>query len=414
MYGTGSGLYRLGTPTPPALRTLPPLPLVVDTVSGSDANVGSAALPVQTLSYAMALCAGLPDWTIKVIAPQATPIRAGFDYNSSFDLTIEGWDDEPWYLYGSTKLETWANTTGTIWRKAGSYAVAPHIIVRDLTETVGDEVWPVRLLPNTTTPTTPAVGQTGYSGGFVYVNMPDGSDPNGHTIEAATRNYGLWTYGEGRLTVRDGVFRHFLLAGVLNGLSTQPDGYGNLTVEDTLIEFAGASGGVTTSGNNEDTVCTRVQSYRALNDGFNHHLGAGGGAALMTLNDCDGSYNGDQAGQSSQGASPHETAHLVINGGRFKYNVSGVGGIQDAVMDLHGDTVHGAIEISNNMRLGNTVGTIASQAGLFWNDTMSGTVTGSVTVSNNGGVGVRVNTADAVTGLENITSTGNALPDEIA
>jgi hypothetical protein len=94
--------------------------------------------------------------------------------------------------------------------------------------------------------------------------------------------------------------------------------------------------------------------------------------------------------------------------------VSGVGGIESARMDLIGNSEYGPVIIENNMRLGNTAGTIAAQAGLFYNDQMTGTITGPVIVRNNGGVGVRKAAGATVIGLGNVTSTGNALPDVIA
>lgn len=44
-----------------------------------------------------------------------------------------------------------------------------------------------KLLRNTSTPTTPAIGEYGYTGGILYINL-NGSNPNGQTIQVA---YGL-------------------------------------------------------------------------------------------------------------------------------------------------------------------------------------------------------------------------------
>jgi hypothetical protein len=105
---------------------------------------------------------------------------------------------------------------------------------------------------------------------------------------------------------------------------------------------------------------------------------------------------------------------MIINGGRYNYNVSGgMVVINSARCDVHGDTVWGPVVMSDNMRLGNTVGTIASQGGIAWMDTSVGTVTGSVTVKNGKGVGKRRAAGAVVVGLSNIISTGNTLADAV-
>ncbi|MEG3495437.1 hypothetical protein V2U99_26605 [Klebsiella variicola] len=63
--------------------------------------------------------------------------------------------------------------------------------------------------------------------------------------------------------------------------------------------------------------------------------------------------------------------------------------IENAQCDIHGDTKYGPVVMDGNMRLGNTAGTIASQAGCAWLNYATGIVTGDVTVKNGQGVGVR-------------------------
>jgi hypothetical protein len=66
------------------------------------------------------------------------------------------------------------------------------------------------------------------------------------------------------------------------------------------------------------------------------------------------------------------------------------------------------------MRLGNTVGTIASQAGCAWLDNSTGTVTGPVEVTDGLGRGVRTVVAGAVAGAAVIVSARNAVADSLA
>jgi hypothetical protein len=157
-----------------------------------------------------------------------------------------------------------------------------------------------------------------------------------------------------------------------------------------------------------------VKTRRIGNDGFNFHATAGLKPRAV-LNDCDGSYSGHVAGDSAQGASNHEQTIMVLNGGRFDRNVSGgMVVIDDAVCDIHGDTSYGSVSMARNMRLGNTVGTIASQVGCAWLDNSTGTVTGTVEVTDGLGRGVRTEAAGAVKGVEAILSARNAVPDALA
>ncbi|OVG27060.1 hypothetical protein B5L94_25215, partial [Klebsiella pneumoniae] len=156
-----------------------------------------------------------------------------------------------------------------------------------------------------------------------------------------------------------------MINGISCGLSTQPAGTGFLAVNDSVIEYC-ANAGVGGTGRNELIICNNVRAWRISNDGFGQHAPVGG-AGKMILNGCNGSYNGDQAGQSAQGASNHEFTKMVINGGTFNFNVSGgMVAIENAQCDIHGDTKYGPVVMDGNMRLGNTAGTIASQAGCAW------------------------------------------------
>lgn len=399
---------RPGIERKPAPRVVPPLPLYVDTtvaVSG----IGTIDAPMNTLPEALAACAGLPDWEVRIKAPSSSPVRTQTVYDSSMNLQLSGWDSEPWYGYGSEVVTGWTAQGGGVYSKSLGWTTSNMAVVTDMTEVIGGTTLQKKLIANTTTPTTPAEGEMGFAAGVLYVHLPGGADPAAHVIEAARRSSILHTYGSGALYVRNLFGRYTLAAATLNGLSTQREGTGILYVQDSEIGYTGgdAVGG---SGRSVRTICTRVKVQRPSNDGFNLHDIHG--AAHMELNDCEASFCGDRAGDSAQGVSNHEVTTLTINGGRFNYNVSGgMVVINSARCDIHGDTEYGPVVMNGNMRLGNTAGTIAGQAGCAWLDTSVGTVTGDVTVSNGQGVGVRVGPSAVVVGAASINSTGNALPD---
>lgn len=401
--------WRSGIQTLPVQRVLPPNPLYVDTVTGTALGTGSISSPVNSLAIAQALCAGLEDWVIKVMAPESNPLRQEITYESSMNLTIEGVSQVPWYIYGSDVVDNVWSGSGPVYSKTLNYTLLTQVVVTSVTEVIGDRTFKRKLLQNTETPLTPSQGEFGYSGGVLYVRMFDDSDPSTHTFEIARRNTCISTIGFGTLTIKDCVARHALVNCLHNGRFGQPLGTGNLVTVDCLTEYA-VNGGVGAAGQNESTVCFSTKAFRVANDGFNLHALAGLG--YMELNDCIGSYNGDKAGQSAQGASNHEATHMVINGGEYNYNVSGgMVVIETARCDIHGDTVYGSVLMDSNMRLGNTPGPVSLQASCAWMDTSFGTVTGDVTVSNGQGTGIKVNTPANVTGANLINSINNALPD---
>lgn len=403
--------FRIGIPSSPTPFQRIPNPLYVD-INAANGGTGTADSPLNSLSLAVSIAMGREGQVILVKAPESNPFRVEpAQFESTFDLTIKGWDSEPWHLYGSDIVTGWASIGGGIYSKTLNYSTVSVATVTTMTETIVDKVFNVKLKV-APVPAIPERGQIGYSGGVAYIRLPNDEDPNLHTIELARRNTGLRAYGFAKLIVEDMVGRNYLTAPLQVGLSTQPVGTGNLVARNCLLEYSGLNG-VNVAGQNELTECYNVESYAHTNDGFNHRRTSGNG--ILILNGCKGGYNGDFAGQSSQGASAHTDATMIINGGEYNYNVSGgMVSIDTSINDLHGDTEYGPVTMTGNMRLGNTSGTIANQASCAWMDNTTGTVTGSVTVSNGGGVGVRVNTASAVTGLSNIISDGNALPDVIA
>lgn len=403
--------WRIGAKAPAVSRVFPPNPIYVDTLHGKITGKGSQSDPVNTLSIALDLCSGLPDYEIKIRAPENNPLRQEVIFNTSRNVYISGTDHEPWHIYGSEiHNSNWTQVSNNIYCKAMGYTSVSQVVVTSLNEKIVDRYFHVKLLQNIQTPTTPAPGEYGYVSGIIYVNMPDDSTPNTHTIEVSCRNFGVGTIGLGMLTVSDCVSRYAMIDGIHNGQSTQPENTGYLTVNNSLTEFC-VNAGVGTSGRNELTICNNVKSFRIGNDGFGAHAPTGG-EGLIVLNGCTGSYNGDVPGESAQGASNHERTKMIINGGTFNHNVSGGMVVIDyARCDIHGDTEYGPVVMDGNMRLGNTVGTIASQASCAWLNYSSGMITGDVTVKNGGGVGLRRGPAAEVIGIELIKSINNSLPD---
>ncbi|HBT4774071.1 TPA: hypothetical protein MB352_005364 [Klebsiella variicola subsp. variicola] len=403
--------WRSAWRTPGVLKNYPPNPLYVDTVRGKASGKGSVDDPVNSLGLAQGLCLGLSDYEIKIIAPENSPLRQEVVFNTTENVTLSGVDGEPWYTFGSEEHTSGWTQNGQIFQKTLGYTSVLQVVVTSMTETVGDrDDFLFKLLQNTSTPTTPAAGEYGYAGGIIYVRLPDDSDPALHSIEISRRNFGVATTGFGLLTVNDCIARYCMINGISCGLSTQPAGTGFLTVNNSVIEYC-ANAGVGGTGRNELIICNNVRAWRISNDGFGQHAPVGG-AGKMILNGCNGSYNGDQAGQSAQGASNHEFTKMVINGGTFNFNVSGgMVTIENAQCDIHGDTKYGPVVMDGNMRLGNTAGTIASQAGCTWLNYATGIVTGDVTVKNGQGVGVRRGSDAIVEGIATIHSVNNALPD---
>lgn len=376
--------WRTAWPTPRVLRNYPPNPLYVDTVRGKASGKGSIDDPVNSLGLAQGLCLGLSDYEIKIIAPENSPLRQEVIFNTTEDVTLSGVDGEPWFTFGSEVHTSGWTQNGQIYQKTLGYTSVLQVVVTTMTETVGDRHdFLYKLVQNTGTPTTPAAGEYGYTGGIIYVRLPDDSNPELHAIEISQRNFGVGTIGFGLLTVNDCIARYCMINGISCGQSTQPAGTGYLIVNNSLVEYC-ANGGVGGTGRNELIICNNVKAYRISNDGFNQHAPTGG-KGKMILNGCDGSYNGDKAGQSAQGASNHETTTMILNGGTFNFNVSGgMVVIDTARCDIHGDTQYGPVIMNGNMRLGNTAGTIANQGGCAWLNNSVGTVTGPVTVENGG------------------------------
>ncbi len=406
---------RLLRAAPRFIRPRPPAAIYVNTGAAGGGD-GLKDTPYNNLSDALKRVDGFQGGVIRLKTPtDALTVRVQTDYTSAFDVTIEPWEDEDDYkMYGSAQHTSgWADQGGGVWSKSLGYTLIGPIVVPTMTETVGDvSTWFLKLLPNVATPTTPAAGEYGYTGGTAYVHLPDGEVPNDHTLEVPRINFSLFTNGAGKLTAKKGIFRYHVVAGTMVGQSTQPDGSGYMDLYDCLHQYG--ENGPSSTGKFELLRCFRCVSQRHANDGYNIHAPVPGGAAtLAELFDCDGSYNGDVQNASAQGCSAHEACTLDVYGGTYNYNVSGGQvSIDDAEVNLIADDPEwGAIMIENNMRLGNVGGTIQSQAACAWMDNCSGSVTGPVYVRNNQGIGVKVEDG-TVTGLENIVSTGNGAPDQ--
>ena len=405
-----SGVNALSVP-----RSFPLNPLYVDAMSGDDNNIGSKDRPMLTVRAAMIRCLGLPDWTIRV-KTGSMPMRDSLVHNSTERLIIEGWDDEPWEVYGSDRVTVWENVSGPIWRSNINVTQTRRAVIVDMMETIGDKQFSMQLNNNTTTPTTPNEREMGYVAPWIYVHLPNGESPLDHVIEVARRNASFAATGFGSLCVRDMHSFYHLLGGINSGISTAYDNTGYLEVEDSRIMFADT--GVASLGKSDLVLCTRVEAWRCSNDGFGFHNPTGG-TGISKLFNCNGSYNGDGlSGESSQGASTHEYSRMEIYGGQYNWNTSGgMVSINNSFVKLDGTTEWGSIMMDHNLRNGYASAPI-SHGGCGWVQNCTGEVisngNGDITVQNTGGVGVISNTPGGVPGINNIRSINNALPDSIA
>ena len=358
-------------------------PVHVSTVTGSDANDGSAAHPVATLARAAAL---LPfGGRVLVTAPESAPLRGGWAATGSASFSVEASDPgQPWHMFASEKHTSgWTADGGGVWHKA--IAALPtnwQAIVTTLTETVGDASFTLSLDRNVATPTTPAAGECGYSGGTFYVHLPSDADPNGHVLEVTTADYGIANGGTGTLTLVNGVVRY---AATYNISSL---GGGPVIAVGVTAQFSYNSNFASLSGDLTATRCTAQRS--TFNDGYSVY-----GTTTMTLTDCVGSYNDDE------GCSPHVSATLHVTGGTYNHNgQSGCAAVGAST------TVLSAVTMNSNGRL------VGVYGGVFTWDTAAMTITGGSVFTGNAGAGINHDSSGTLA-LGAYTSTGNGAPDDL-
>ena len=164
-------------------------------------------------------------------------------------------------------------------------------------------------------------------------------------------------------------------------------------MEDVTCQYGNNNVAIQPAGGFAAMLCRRVTSQKAGNDGFNLHNDAGF-PCYMRLEDCTGSYNGDE------GASPHDGTIMDIIGGTFSNNGSGgVAAIQQALLRIFEGTFDSNAQNATSL----------VEGGIYFSDDAAGIVQGS-TVTNNDGPGLYVENSSLVTVLD-LTSSGNTYSD---
>ena len=302
-------------------------------------------------------------------------------------------DGDPWHLYGSLAVTSgWSADGDGVYSRAATVDPTSGVWVTSLTETIGDRTFILTLDKNTSTPTTPGVGEYGWASNVLYVKLPSSADPNSHTIELSLSSGATITSDCAALELQSGVLKFHNPGGVY-----APSG--NLTATDCVGRHGGSSRGIWATNNAANMRLTRCYGWRSANDGFNVH-----GTGKTLLVDCDGSYNDDE------GASAHDTATMTVIGGRYGFNVqSGIGSVGTSVNVITGDPL-----LVGNARDATEATTAA---GLMMYETTS-VLIGGVTAQTNNGSGVRIEaTATILGGLDGIKSgtvEGNDLADDYA
>lgn len=317
-----------------ALTITPQTTWYVDSVLGSDTNTGRRPeASLRTLSRAVAgiKAAGATDATVVIHAPESNPIREVAAIHIDSGATVRMVSRTPgqkWHLSGAQRITSgWTHVGGGVYSRAVAIGTdaAPVALVPTLLDRDGQST---RIFTrNTATPTTPAAGEYGYTGGTYYLRLPGDANPNQHTVEIATAYNLLVSLTGSSLHLSDAALMGAQSKVALSTGGSSPARI--MTATDSDAWFAGDSCWGTT-GDNRGMTLTRCRGWYAANDGFNHHANAGN-AAIMELIDCEGFWNSDE------GVSPHDDTRLILRGGSFHHNGhGGLTSVQNAVTQLSG------------------------------------------------------------------------------
>lgn len=378
----------------------------VNALGGNDTFSGrTASQAVATLNRAWKEieAVGATKATILVHAPESSPLRVptgvGFRKTDGGTVRIAPmYSGDSWHLYGTQRV-----TSGWTARGGGVYSVpltidgvvtAPFAIVTTLPDADGN---PMRVTTkNTATPTTPAAGEYGYSGGTYYLHIPGDVSPAGHTVEVVSVQNVFKVYNPGSTLQIDNGHLHGSQYAVANAGADGVTG-GTITATDSLAEWSLIAGWGTLGGVTAMT-CTRCIGQVSENDGFNHHADAGN-EALMSLTDCIGRYNKDE------GVSPHDDTTLLLVRGEYHHNGSGgFTSVGSAVSTMIGT------EFYNNNRISTAEGGAVSAL------ETSTIITTDIYVHDNPAVGINV--AATATWIDNGgtrsgTANGNGAEDAV-
>lgn len=342
--------------------------LYVNAVSGSDSNSGlTSSAPKLTLDSARTALNTLGGvGTIRIHAPIETPVQ-GFVNFASGNITLIGMDGTtPWYVERSATFTSgWTDLGGGIYSR-GDLGVTAQLMA--CTTVLDGNGFSTVLTKNTGTPTTPAAGEFGQTGGNYYVHLPGGVSANSNTIKRASVDYLIRVSGTARVTIRNGNGRY------TNGNAIECTASGAaLSCYNCTAQYISGNGFGNSAGVVYLESCT---GQRASNDGFNFNGGT------ITAVNCDGSYNDDE------GISPHNGCTLTVSGGRYHHNYSGgctaVGSgtrmnLSAVTVDFNGAKAGGGIESNGINYDTGTVGTVADC--VAQNNTGSGYYCNSATVT---------------------------------
>lgn len=352
----------------------------VNTVSGNDSNNGtSPGSPKLTLAAAQAL---LPaqGGTIRIKAPSAYPV-VGWVSFSTGHVTLESMDDDYWYVERvTTYTSSWTSQGSNIYSRSDGGVTSTLLFVPSQTDADGFQRM---LVKNTVTPTTPAAGEFGQSGGNYYVHLVGDENPNSHTIKRASTAYLFQSTGTCFLTVRNCVGRYTGSGGAFTCGSTTA----SLQVENCIAQY---SEGIGFSSSGGFLIAKFCVSHKHVNDGFSTNGG------FSILEDCEAAYNTDE------GLGAHTAGVTYVVRGRYHHNnsagLSAVNSntkmyVQDAVVDYNGAKNQAGIE----------------RHGIVYDTGTSGTLS-NVLTENNTGSGFYCN-GGTVT-QTNVTSRNNSEADD--
>lgn len=348
--------------------------------------------------------------TVYIYSPEATPNRGTVTHN--FTNTGSNWyfklwpgrGETKWYSYASARVTSWTPIGGNVYTTTGFTSKPGNIWLTD--EKDGNNQF-IRLIGVSVTGATPGAGQFSWDNtGTVKIRMYDSSDPNGRPIEVSNANncFLFTNTTTNSAYVNDGIFRGATNPGCAVGSSSFHVG-GKAIFTDCRAECNGGlgslvytgGGGFSTAGNYSEMTCLRCEAENNINDGFGIHADDGD-RTVARITDCIGKYNTDE------GASPHESTILYINGGTFKDNGSGgVASVGNSTTYIGRGTAGDRAVFDHNAQAAHST----VEGGIYLTGTTSTMIINGATANNNNGPGVYADTLANITILD-LTVSGNA------
>lgn len=361
--------------------------------TGSDSNSGTSYVrPYLNLSTALTAL-GSNAGTIYVNSTESSPIVNVSTpvLSSAANVSIEPYYGAFFAEGADTLTSGWAG--GPVYSKTVTPTSSSVVVVTTLTAADGGFV---RLISNTSTPTTPAAGEYGFSGTTLYVRLPGDANPNSHTIKLARAGGMLVHIGTGKLTIKGCTARYYGFSPVWSGRNAGDAAGGNVVAIACKGQYTTA--GFATLENFQTYELHSCVGEYNYNDGFNWH-GAIGNQGTVKLYNCRGAKNADE------GTSAHENVRHTIKGGEYFQNGSGgTTNIDDTV-----NVIEDALFYEN---LQNPADLSLDGAVAFFGSTPTATIRNCI-IRDNLGSGIKAASGITVV-VENTQSgtiNGNLLPD---